>query len=158
MSRKKTKTSRNNTNNGLIQALDNLFGDKGPIQLPKVTKAWIAKWAWVFALIGVIIRGFGLLTLLGLGAVFSGIAASYGSFSFFSSLGFGILFLAAEGLLLLISLPGLKHQKLHGWNFAFYAEMVAIVGNILSFNIVGAVISALIGFYILFQIRSRFTK
>ena len=99
MSRKKTKTSRNNTNNGLIQALDNLFGDKGPIQLPKVTKAWIAKWAWVFALIGVIIRGFGLLTLLGLGAVFSGIAASYGSFSFFSSLGFGILFLAAEGLL-----------------------------------------------------------
>lgn len=128
------------------------------MQLPNSTKDWIARWAWFFALIGVIIRGFGLLTLLGLGAVFSGLAASTGSFSFFSTLGFGIIFLSVEGLLLLISIPGLKNMKLGGWNFAFYAELVAIVGNLLSFNFFGAVIAAIIGFFFLFQIRSRFSK
>jgi hypothetical protein len=158
MSRKSSKTHSTSQNTGIIQFLDGLFGDKGPVQLPSSTKSWIAKWAWVFALIGVVIRGFGLLTLLGLGAVFSGLAASTGTFSFFSALGLGILFLATEGGLLLISLPGLKNRKLMGWNFAFYAEMVAIVGNILNFNLIGAVIAAVIGFFFLFQIRSRFSK
>jgi hypothetical protein len=159
---KKESTQSNSSGSkqaaGVMGALDGIFGDKGPVQLPVGAKDWIAKWAWVFALIGVIIRGFGLLTLLGLGAVFSGLAASSGTFSFFSSLGFGILFLAAEGVLLLISIPGLKNMKLSGWNFAFYAEIVAIVGNLLSFNIFGAVIAAVIGFFFLFQIRSRFSK
>lgn len=162
MSRKSPKSSKSSSSSkpssGVMQALDNFFGDKGPVQLPKSVKVWIAKWAWLFALIGVVFRGFGLLTLLGLGAVFSGVAASTGSFSFFSAIGLGILFLAAEGLLLLISIPGLKNQKMNGWNFVFYAEIVAIVGNILSFNLYGAVISAVIGFFFLFQIRSRFSK
>ncbi len=151
-----TWNSKNST--GVMSALDNVFGDKGPLQLPKPIKDWVAEWVWLFALIGVVIRGFGLLTLLGLGAVFSGVAASTGTFSFFSTIGFGIVFLAAEGILLLISIPGLKHKKLLGWDFAFYAEVVAIVGNLLNLNVIGAIISAIIGFYFLFQIRSRFRK
>ncbi len=158
--KKRSKIHSWNSKNsaGIMNALDNIFGDKGPLQLPKSAKDWVAEWVWLFALIGVIIRGFGLLTLLGLGAVFSGVAASTGTFSFFSTIGFGIVFLAAEGILLLISIPGLKHKKLLGWDFAFYAEVVAIVGNLLNLNVVGAAISAVIGFFFLFQIRSRFKK
>lgn len=160
MSKKSSKNSKKSSEPvlGILQSLDAIFGNKGPVQLPNSTKDWIAKWAWFFALIGVIIRGFGLLTLLGLGAVFSGLAASTGSFSFFSTLGLSIIFLSAEGLLLLIATPGLKNMKIGGWNFAFYAELVAIVGNLLSFNLLGAVIAAVIGFFFLFQIRSRFSK
>lgn len=154
----KTYTWNSKNSTGVMSALDNVFGEKGPLQLPKPVKDWVAEWVWVFALIGVVIRGFGLLTLLGLGAVFSGVAASTGAFSFFSTIGFGIVFLAAEGILLLISIPGLKHKKLLGWDFAFYAEVVAIVGNLLNLNVIGAIISAIIGFYFLFQIRSRFRK
>lgn len=154
----KSQTWNSKNSTGVMMALDKVFGDKGPLQLPKSVKDWVAEWVWVFALIGVIIRGFGLLTLLGLGAVFSGVAASTGTFSFFSTIGLGIVFLAAEGILLLISIPGLKHKRLLGWDFAFYAEVVAIVGNLLNLNVVGAVVSALIGFYFLFQIRSRFRK
>lgn len=143
---------------GIMDSLDKIFGDRGPVQLPVAAKDWIAQYAWIFVLIGVIIRGLGILALLGLGFAFSGLAAATGTFSFFSAVGLGLLFLIGEGLLLLISIPGVKARKLSGWTLVFYAEVLAIIGNLLSLNIIGALISALIGFFFLFQIRSRFSK
>jgi len=53
--------------------------------------------------------------------------------------------------------PGLFKKTNAGWNFAFYAEIVSLIGMLISFNIVSLIISGLIGFYILFQIRPYYT-
>lgn len=140
----------------MMGMLDKWFGSGSPVQLPANVKDWIAKYAWVFALIGVILRAFGLLTIFGLGLAFSGLAAATGSFSFFSAVGIGLILLTVEGVLLLVAIPGLKNQKMSGWKFAFYAEVVGVVGSLISLNIIGAVIAFIIGFYFLFQIRAHF--
>jgi hypothetical protein len=40
-----------------------------------------------------------------------------------------------------------------GWRLLFYSQLVGIVHSLLSGNIIGGLLMALIGLYILFQVR-----
>jgi len=141
-----------------MEMLDKWFGSGSSVQLPKDAKDWIARYAWVFALIGAIFQAWGVLVLFGLGAIFGPLAAVTGTVSFFSAVGIGALVLGLSAVLLFMAVGGLKAYKRSGWNNAFYAEIVGIIGSLISFNLLSAVISAVIGFFILFQIRDHFTK
>lgn len=131
--------------------------DKAP-QLPKNWREVLVKITPVLALI------FGLLGILvgisGLGAltVFSPLAA-LGGVSGMSSYGTGfitaIIYLLGS-ILLLAAYPGTKAHKKSGWNLLFWSEAVNFVGGIVSLSIVSAIIGALIGFYLIFQIRSYY--
>ena len=140
---------------GIMGSLEDIFGKKAP-QLPKGAKDFLVKYAPIFAIIGVVIYALGILALLGIGAVATPFAAAVGATGFFTGVLFGVVTLGIEGGLLLLAIPGLKKRSMQGWNLLFYSEVVSIVANVLQINILSAVISFVVGFYILFQIRSYY--
>ncbi len=110
---------------------------------------------------------FGGLSALGLlsGGMMMGFATMFSG-------GFAVMYFASYLLpfvcsiisvvLMLSAFPGLKEKKKSGWNFVFYSEVVSVVGGVLGvltgnvYLLVSTVIGALIGFWILFEIRSRY--
>jgi hypothetical protein len=43
-----------------------------------------------------------------------------------------------------------------GWTLMFYAQVVSVLAQLLSYAFLGAIIGGLISFYILFQVRSKY--
>jgi len=140
----------------LVTTLEPFFA-KAPA-LPKNGKDGLVKiMPWVALIFGVL-GIFGAISAVGLLSATSPFAlmggregvTSYGS-GFVSA-----IFWLVSAALLLAAYPGLKGQKAKGWTLMFWSEVVSIVGSLVSFEIVSAIISALIGFYLLFQIRSYY--
>lgn len=123
----------------------------------------IAPWyALIFGVLGMTAL-LGLLALLGMGSAMGGLGA-YGM-----GVGYGVgdslvmlLFGIASSLLLLMAFKGLKAGQKGGWNFLFYAEVVSVAGSVVAvvmtggYGILGTVIGALIGFYLIFEVRSHY--
>lgn len=65
----------------------------------------------------------------------------------------GFLFALAALVMEAVALPGLFKRAKSSWDMLFYASIVSMIGNIVSLNLVGVVLGALIGWYILFQIK-----
>lgn len=107
---------------------------------------WIAL---IFGGLGVV---FGILALVGTSAASPFLAASG------MSVGSGIVasvLLLASSALLLAAFPGTKNKRAKGWEFLFWSEVVALVSSVLVLSLGGLVVN-LIGFYLIFQIRSYF--
>jgi hypothetical protein len=76
-----------------------------------------------------------------------------------------LIVLAVEGVLYLLAYPGLKARNKQGWNYLFYGALVNVVYAVVSLftdynggsHFIGALIGSVIGFWILFQIRSAYT-
>ena len=76
-----------------------------------------------------------------------------------------IAVLIVQGVLYLLAFPGLRDRKKKGWDYVFYAALVSVVYSVVSlftgYNAVsgflGAIIGALISFWLLFQVRSAYT-
>lgn len=123
--------------------------------LPKEARDVIAKitpWiALIFGILGVL----GSIAALGIVTVFSPLAMVGGGVA---AAGTGII-AALLGLvssaLLLAAFPGTRKFKLSGWNFLFYSEAVSLLSAVLGISIPGIVFS-LIGFYLIFQIKSHY--
>lgn len=112
--------------------------------------------------IALIFGALGILALLGMGGMGIGALSmmGYGGFglSMLVHLAIGLL----SSVLLLMAYPGLKAKTKSGWNLTFYSEVVSVAGGVVGIalwggsDIVGVVIGALIGFYILFEIHSYY--
>jgi len=56
-----------------------------------------------------------------------------------------------------IAVPGLFKRTKGGWNLVFYASIVSLIGSIISINgIISGIIGAIIGWYILFQVKDLY--
>ena len=127
-------------------------------QLPKNWQDTLARIApilsLVFGILGIIVAigGLGLFTVLSPMAMLGGAqaASSYGT-GFITTL----IYLVGS-ILLLASYPGLKARKYKGWTLLFWSEAANLIGGLVSLAIVSAIIGALIGFYLIFQIRSYY--
>lgn len=118
--------------------------------LVKITP-WLAL---IFGVLGILgaLGGIGLLTVFSPLAVFSGAdgVASYGG---------GVIaawIWLASSALLLAAYPGTKARKYSGWNLLFWYEVLNVVGSLVAGSFVSAIIGGLIGFYLLFQIKSYY--
>ena len=145
------------TSTDLVGTIEPLFA-KAPA-LPANARDILVKimpWiALIFGILGVLgaISGLGLLTATSPMAVLGGAegVSAYGT-GFLAS----IIWLISS-VLMLMAYPGLKKRQYKGWNLLFYSEVVSLVGAIVSItSIVGGIIGALIGFYLLFQIKSHY--
>ena len=63
--------------------------------------------------------------------------------------------LLAASVLLIMAYPGVKSHKEKGWRLLFWSEAVYLISAVISFNL-GSVLGSLIGFYIVYQIRSYY--
>lgn len=136
----------------LIGFLDFYLVKKAPFQIPDGAKEWIVKWGPWISLVILILFLPALLFALGVGAFFmpfAGVAAP--------GLAFAWIFLLVELGLIVASLPGLFARKMGGWKLALYARFAGILYSLLSLAIVGAIVGGLIGLYILFQIREKYS-
>jgi hypothetical protein len=137
--------------------LDDVMIKKAPFQIPKDIKELIATVGPYLVIVGIALFALSLLALLGMGAILGsmGTLGTVGvgwSFGAIVSLVAGVAALALE----VMALPGLFKRTTASWRLVFYASCASIAGSLLSFHIVGAVVSAVIGWYVLFQVKELY--
>lgn len=161
----------------LETTLDDAFNKKAPFKIPENGRKSLAGALWWLALI------FGVLQLWGAWALWraahlvnalvdyaNSISAVYGGDTGVNNLGFmyylALLVLVVTAVISLLAAPGLKAMKKAGWNLLFYSMLINVAyGVVVLFasyggfgNMVAALISSVIGAYLLFQVRSQFMK
>ena len=136
----------------LIGFLDFYLVKKAPFQIPDAAREWIVKFGpWITVVLLILTLPL-LLAALGIGAVFM----PFGGIGYATGFGFLTLFVLAEIGLMIAALPGLFARKMSGWTMLLYSQLVGIVYNVLSGNVVGGLLFGLISLYILFQVRSLY--
>ena len=137
--------------------LDEYFGKKAPA-LPQNIKEIIVKIAPYLVIISVIFTVPAILLLLGLGGLASTIAPVGGARAVASlpMMWIGILLLIPVILLEVMAIPGLFSRKITAWRYVFWAQLISIISSLVTLNIAGALLSVLIGFYLLFQVKSLY--
>lgn len=111
----------------------------------------IAPWlALIFGILGVL----GSLSALGLSTVSSPLLA-LGGVKVAGGLMLISILTLAQSVLILVAVPKLFPRKMAGWTFVFWSQIVGVVSAVVSME-VGGVIFSLIGFYILYQVRSYY--
>lgn len=162
----------------LESSLDEVFGSKSQFQLPENIKNFLVTIApWLALLSGIfgLISAFNMWRFVAyLNSASNGISSMYGELGILTGgpgPGFTIMFWLAIFMMVLFSVlallafPGLRARKKVGWNLIFYSLLANIVYGLVSIfyyntpsGLVGSAISAAIGFYILFQIRSHYVS
>lgn len=142
----------------LEETLDLYFGQKAPA-LPSNIKELLVKLAPWVTLILLILTLPLVLIAFGLGALvapFAFLAGPAYGFSYGMSYTLSMAIIAVSLIFEALSIPGLFSRSAQGWRYAYYATLVSLVGNLVTFSIGSAILGAVIGFYILFQIKSYY--
>lgn len=93
-----------------------------------------------------------------------GISAMIMPFSYLggiqSGLGYTLSMVFIFGMLILevMALPGLFRREIRSWRLVFYSVLLSLVQQLLDFNLGGLILGGAISFYILFQVKSKYTK
>ncbi len=129
--------------------LDFYLVKKAPFQIPDNGREMIVKFGpWISVVLLILTLPL-LLFALGLGTIL----IPFGGLGYATGFGVLTIFVIVEIGLLIAALPGLFNRKMSGWRLLFYSQLVSIVYNVLSGNIVGGLLFGLIALYILFQVR-----
>jgi hypothetical protein len=146
----------------LIGFLDYYLVRKAPFQIPSAGREAIARFAPWIVIILLIVSVPVMLFALRLGA-WAPVAlggSRWGGPGLYWAYGYGYWLWApmvvVNFVLMAAALPGLFARRASGWRLAFFAELVRVLVALLSLAIVSGLLTALIAFYILFQIRSLY--
>ncbi|NTW15474.1 MAG: chromate transporter [Candidatus Moranbacteria bacterium] len=157
---KKTEGTASSDMKGVLAQLEAILDEymvkKAPFAIPQNGKDLIVKVAPYLVIVMAIIAVPALLAGLGLSALlapFALLGGHYGVAAFIS-----FVFAAISLVLDLLAIPGLFARSARGWRLSYYATLVGLVGNILSFNVIGGLVGAIIGWYILFQVKDMYTN
>ncbi|MEN9407672.1 MAG: hypothetical protein RLZZ455_888 [Candidatus Parcubacteria bacterium] len=147
----------NKTLTQLETTLELYFVKKAPA-LPLNIKEIIVKIAPYLTIISLILTIPAILLLFGLGSVATMLAPMGGvqTVTGLPTMWLGIVLLIPVVILEAMAIPGLFARKATGWRYMYWAQLVGVVSNLVSLNIMGAIIGAIIGFYFLFQIKSHY--
>jgi len=146
---------------GFVGKFEAVF--KGLPHLPKGIVDFIVSVSAWLALIGGIFGIYGGLTGLFCsqrsGAMWQYVRA-------YSGVGSGYFIATAiisllTGALMLMAFSPLKNRKLNGWMFLFWANILGLIQSVVSMvfgygGIMGVLLSAVIGFYVLFEIKKSY--
>jgi len=138
----------------LMGLLDYYLVKKAPFQIPENGKEWIVKFGPWITLLLLILSLPALLFVFGIGAALT----PFAGYGYASAFGVATFVLIVQIALQAMALPGLFARKMTGWTLIFYADVVNFVYSIVQGQYLSALLGALIGFYILFQIRGKYTK
>lgn len=132
--------------------------EKAPFALPKGVVDFIVKFAPIVAIILGVLGAVGALALFGLGSILGPFVVLGGGVAALGSTFLAAIFSGIIGVLYLMAYSGLKARKLSGWNMLFYVQTLYIISDLVSVRIASAVLSAVVGYYFLFQIRAAYKK
>ena len=133
----------------LVVMLEDFF-KKAPM-LPKGGREMVvAITPWIALIFGI------LGVLAGVGAVGISPLALFAGFNASTTVLISGILMLVSSVLMLMAFPKLKQHHMGGWMLLFYSEVISIVSNVIRVDLVGALIGGLIGFYLLFQIKSYY--
>lgn len=152
-----TQSNPTQTLSQLESMLDEYFGKKAPA-LPQNAKDILVKIAPYLAILSVVLAVPAIFFVLGLGSLTTMLAPFGGAQGMMSTpmIWFGTLLLIPAIVLEGMAIPGLFSKTKMGWKYMYWSQLVSIVSTLVQFNIVGALISAVIGFYLLFQVKEMY--
>ena len=158
------KAQANSGITGILSQLEALLDEymvtKAPFALPQEVKEFLVKVSPYLVIIFAVMALPLIFAALGLTAIFSPFAMM-GGYSY----GFGWGFSATVGLVIsvitlvieVIAVPGLFKRTKSAWTLLFYASIISLIGSIISLTgIVSGLIGAVIGWYILFQVKELY--
>ena len=143
---------------GKVEAwLDEYMVTKAPFQIPMAGKEFLAKAAPYVIIVFSIMALPAILALFGITAFLAPIAMVAGGGMGWGFFGIVSVVTSVIALVLdVMAIPGLFKRAHASWCLLFYATLVSFVGGVLSMNPVGAVVGAIIGWYILFQVKELY--
>lgn len=140
---------------GAMETLEYYLVTKAPFQIPDGAREWIVKYGpWVDVVL-LLLFAPAILLALGIGTIALPFSALGGPGAA-TGLGVALIALVAQVALMIAALPGLFARKKMGWNLAFAGVVLSAISSLSGFNVLGAIVNALIGSYVLFQIRSYY--
>lgn len=151
------ETSSQNPLSQLEGTLDEYFGKKAPA-LPQNIKEIIVKIAPYLVIISLIFTIPAILVLFGLGSLATMLSPLGGARSVAGvpTMWIGIILLIPAVILEAMAVPGLFSKKIAAWRYMYWAQLISVISSLVQLYIVGAILSAVIGFYILFQVKSLY--
>lgn len=136
--------------------LEGVMVAKAPFQIPMGGKEFLATIAPYLVIVGVVLFVLSLPVLLGMGAMVGGMGMAMGHMGW----GYISLITLISGVITVgleaFAIPGLFKRTAASWRLIFYATLVSFAGSILALNPIGAVIGGVIGWYILFQVKTLY--
>jgi membrane-associated HD superfamily phosphohydrolase len=144
--------------NQLETLLEEYLGQKAPA-MPDNIKETLVSFAPYLAILGIVVTIPALFALLGIGAL-------VGPFSAFMGPGYlmhyGVMYmvgmagLAISAVLEALAIGGLFKRSMSAWRLMYYSTLVSFVASVLQGSLVSALIGAVIGLYILFQVKAKY--
>jgi len=148
--------------NQLEALLDEYMVKRAPFVLPIGIKEFIVKIAPYLIIIFAILTLPVIFAVIGLSAALAPFVVMGTMMGGYYGWGFAsIVALVVAVVSLIISVmavPGLFKRTRGGWRLVFYATIISLIGSILSFNVIGGIIGAIISWYILFQVKDMYTN
>ncbi len=165
MSEKKSNETKADVKGVLSQLegiLDEYMVQKAPFTLPKEVKEFIVNVSPYLIIVFAVMALPLILAALGITAIFSPFAMM-GGYGYGFAWGYGAivgLVVAVVTIIMeIVAVPGLFKRSEAAWRLLFYVSIVTLIGNILSLSgIISGIIGAVIGWYILFQVKELYNK
>jgi len=144
------------TLSSLEATLQEYLVDKAPFQIPQGGRDFIVTVAPWLIIISSVLALPAIFALFGFSGMMGPTMMRYGN-TLIGPLWYASLALMTVAVVLdVMALPGLFARTMQGWRYVFYAQIVSIISSLLQYNLVGAIIGGLIGFYVLFQVKSMY--
>ncbi len=161
-----------------LHKLEDMVGEwlKPLPHLPENWRKWLAENAWWLTLIGVVLSVFAVFALFASLSLFTATTGLYGQVIndaiaqthgglWMTSVWISLALMVVTVVIEALAISPLKAMSKKGWDLMFLALVIGIVSNVVSavlnvevMSLVGAAISAVIGSYVLFELRSHFKK
>jgi hypothetical protein len=142
--------------------LEDVFGKKAPV-LPDNFKEGVVKYYPTISVVLAAISVFLILAALPLFFILFTVGAAAGAykdlttFQIFGSI-VGVVISIISVYLTFKAYPKLKNREKEGWKLWYQNVWVTVIGSILQFNLVGAAVAGIIWFYVVFQVKGKYTK
>jgi|SRR5665213_417889 len=159
-----------NSLESLEKSLDDLFVKKAPPLPPGGKKALVEYLPWINLVLG-LLELWTVSILWHWAHVANSIGTLYGSLTIANrgmnaGLWLGLVLLGVQAIIYIAAFSPTKARKKSGWDLLFYALLLNIVyGAVIMFtsyggvgNLISSIIGSGVGFYLLFQIRSSYSK
>lgn len=147
---------------GQLEAvLDEYMVTKAPFALPDGLKEFLVKVSPYLVIIFAVLTLPLIFAVLGFSTALAplGMMGGYGlGYGWGFSMIVSLIVAALTLVLYVMAVPGLFKRTHGAWHLLFYASIVSLIGSIFSFNIIGGIIGAVIGWYILFQLKSKYVN
>lgn len=97
-----------------------------------------------------------ILALFGLGAIATPFLLMAGEVGSTGGMTLALAVLAVSWVLEGMAIPGLFKRSRRGWTLVYISAIINGVYNLLTLNIIGAVLGTLVGLYLLFQVKGYY--